>query len=196
MGPIGPAFAAGFGALAALVLIGGAVLLRWQRTRLQFSLMQTALEKGTTPLLGNVPLWLISFRQGTMILVLGVGLFLVGAGLRSAAEKVAMPTAAEMAQVQHGPRMGEGPEGDRPPPPMRGGEDHGQGPPPRGEERRPGPPPHNDEPPAVQLWHHAQDQRAVGTVGLGSGFILVLLGFVRVLFAFAERKYSTSTTQV
>src|SRR5476649_1551698 len=109
MGPIGPAFAAGFGALAAIVLIGGAVLLRWQRTRLQFALMQAALEKGTTPLLGNAPLWLLSFRQGTMILVLGVGLFLVGGGLRTAAEKVPTPTAAEMAQVQHGQRMGEGP---------------------------------------------------------------------------------------
>src|SRR5258707_131726 len=71
MGPVGPAFAAGFGAMAALLLIGGAVLLRWQRTRLQFSLMQSALEKGTTPLLGNVPLWLLSFRQGAMIFVLG-----------------------------------------------------------------------------------------------------------------------------
>jgi hypothetical protein len=185
MGPIGSAFAAGFGALAALVLIGGGVLLRWQRTRLQFALMQSALERGTTPLLGNVPLWLLSLRQGTMILVLGIGLFLVGAGLRNASEKVEMPTAAEMAQMPPRPNPSDMRDGDRPPPPMGDRDEH-----------RPGPPPRHDEPPAVEQWHRAQDQRAVGTLGIGSGFILVLLGFVRVIFAFAERKYSAAATTV
>ncbi|HEX4343141.1 MAG TPA: hypothetical protein VH255_07105 [Verrucomicrobiae bacterium] len=189
MGPVGPAFAAGFGALAALLLIGGAVLLRWQRTRLQFSLMQTALEKGTTPLLGNVPLWLLSLRQGAMIFVLGAGLIVVGGGLHGIADKVAEPTAAEFAQARlQQPGPPDGNEGQRPPM-ERGGEMRRPGPP----EGRLGPPP-RDEPPAIQQWHRAQDQKAVGTLAIASGFILVLLGFVRVIFAFAERKYSTTNS--
>jgi hypothetical protein len=190
MGPVGPAFAAGFGALAALLLIGGAVLLRWQRTRLQFSLMQTALEKGTTPLLGNVPLWLLSLRQGAMIFVLGAGLIVVGGGLHGIAAKVPEPTAAEFAQARpQPPTPPDGEEGQRPPM-EHGGEMHRAGPP----EGRFGPTPRNDEPPAIQQWHRAQDQKAVGTLAIASGFILVLLGFVRVIFAFAERKYSTTNS--
>ena len=183
MGPIGPAFAAGFGAMGALLLIGGAVLLRWQRTRLQFSLMQSALEKGSSPLLGGIPLWLLSFRQGTMILVLGAGLFLIGGGLHKASENVPMPTAAELAQMPPRPEPPGMEDRDRPP-----------GPPMRPDEHRPGmqPPPRHDEPPVVEQWHRAQDQKAVGTLALASGFILVLLGLVRVIFAFAERKYAAA----
>jgi hypothetical protein len=173
--------------MGALLLIGGAVLLRWQRTRLQFSLMQSALERGTSPLLGGIPLWLLSFRQGTMILVLGAGLFLIGGGMRQASENVPMPTVAEMAQMPPRPERPEMADRDRRPgPPMRGGDEH-----------RPGlPPPRHDEPPAVELWHRAQDQHAVGTLALASGFILVLLGLVRVIFSFAERKYSAAAPQV
>jgi hypothetical protein len=186
MGPIGPAFAAGFGALAALLLIGGGVLLRWQRTRLQFSLMQTALERGTTPLPG-IPLWLLSFRQGMMILVLGVGLFVVGGSVHNASENVPMPTAAELAQTPPRPGPPEMGDNDRPPgPPMRGPDEH----------RFDHQPPHPNESPAVEQWHRAQDQKALGNLAIACGFILALLGFVRIIFAFAERKYSYVSTTV
>src|SRR3954454_8169355 len=72
------AVAGGFGATAAIVLIGGGVLLRWQRNRLQFNLMQTAIERGVPPMPGAPPLWLLSLRQGVTIVVLGAGLMLTG----------------------------------------------------------------------------------------------------------------------
>jgi hypothetical protein len=187
MGPNGAAFAAGFGALGALLLIGGAVLLRWQRNRLQFALMQSAIERGTTPMLGTAPLWLLSLRQGVLILVLGIGLMVVGKALHDMGAQVEMPNVT--IQMQGRPPARQGPPGGdggfrRPPPP-------GEGPPGRAGEREAGPedgPPR--EPPAMEKWHRAQDEIAVGTVAMGSGFILVLLGLVRFVFAFAERKYS------
>lgn len=193
MGPIGPAFAAGFGALAALLLIGGGVLIRWQRNRLQFSLMQAAIERGT-PLPLSIPLWLVSFRQGVMIFVLGMGLFLVGGIVHQAAEKVPMPTAAELSQNRALPRGREMDDDQLPPPPMmrQGGDDRRPGPPPRREEG----PPRRDEVPAVEQWHRAQDQKALGSLALASGFVLVLLGVVRVIFAFTERRYTTSIANV
>jgi hypothetical protein len=188
MGPAGAAFAAGFGALAALLLIGGGVLLRFQRNRLQFSLMQTALEKGTEPIAGAIPVWVLSLRQGVMIFVLGAGLILIGGGLQKMAENVPMPTDAQMAQTpirMQGPpgRFGH-PEGPPPRPPGRGEDGNRPG-------AGPGGPPPELESPIVQQWHRAQDQKALGNLALASGFILVLLGVVRVIFSVVERKYSS-----
>jgi len=187
--------------MGALLLIGGAVLLRWQRTRLQFALMQSAIERGTTPMLGTAPLWLLSLRQGVLIFVLGIGLMVVGMALHQAGAKVDMPVITQAMQMQNRP-VGQGPGGGGDGfrrPPLRDGADRRPGPPPgdgppgRLGERDDGPdggPPR--ESPAMQKWHRAQDQMAVGTVAMGSGFILVLLGFVRVIFAFAEKKYSAA----
>jgi hypothetical protein len=122
-----------------------------------------------------------------MILVLGVGVFIVGGGLHQASENVPMPTAAELAQMTPRPQPPEMGDNDRPPgPPMRGPEEH----------RFDHQPPHANESPAVEQWHRAQDQKALGNLAMASGFILVLLGFVRVVFAFAERKYSNVSTPV
>jgi hypothetical protein len=205
------AFAGGFGAAAAIVMIGGAVLLRWQRNRLQFNLMQTAIERGVTPMQGAPPLWLLSLRQGVMILALGAGLLLAGWFVYQSAAAVAMP-AVSTSSTQ--PAMMGGPGGFRPPPPQMGddGPPDQFGPPdgprdgPRGMNgpgnrrfgppgRGPGgndgqlpPPPRGN--PAIEYWHRAQDQKAVATVAMGSGLVLALLGIVRVLFAFAERRYA------
>ena len=231
IGMITDAFAAGFGATAAVALIGGAVLLRWQRNRLQFNLMQTAIERGVPPLQGAPPLWLVSLRQGVMILVLGIGLTVIGAVSHHTANEVAMPAFSATTQPgMFGGAMGfrpqrpmdnAGPDGpedgppDGPPgygrgpafrpgqngPPGRFGGGPGGGPggalggpqggfqiggPPEGQ----GGPPRGGGNPAMERWHRAQDQKAVATVAMGSGFILALLGLVRVLFAYTERRYA------
>ena len=205
------AFAGGFGAAAAIVLIGGAVLLRWQRNRLQFQLMQTAIEKGVPPMPGAAPLWLLSLRQGVMILVLGVGLLIAGALAYHSAAAVAMP-AVSAATTQ--PMMGGGAGDFRPPPRMaddgpadqfgppdgprgmNGGGPGGRrfGPPGRvpgagGPDGQQLPPPPRGNP-AMEYWHRAQDQTAVATVAMGSGLVLAMLGIVRVMFAYAERRYA------
>jgi hypothetical protein len=210
------AFAGGFGAAAAIVLIGGGVLLRWQRNRLQFNLMQSAIERGVTaPLPGAAPLWLLSLRQGVSILMLGVGLLIAGYVTWTAAKGVPMPTGPTTQAVAG---MIVQARQFRPPPfPMddQGPPDDEQGPPggrPRpgmgmGMGRRPGlmsgggpedggatallPPPRGG--PVVENWHRAQDEKAVATVAMGAGLVCVLLGLVRVIFALAERRYAGDT---
>lgn len=213
------AFAGGFGAAAAIVLIGGAVLLRWQRNRLQFGLMQAAIEHGVAPLAGGPPLWLVSLRQGVMILVLGIGLVIAGWFACSAADRVEMPTIVAATRPVSGQPLGGAMQRDFPRLPQQrfdgeGPMDRPDGPngPPPFNERRPGPPlrdmngargegPRNDgvrgegpppgrPNPALEKWHRAQDQKAVATVAMGSGLVLSLLGIVRVIFAFAERRYA------
>lgn len=176
---IGDALAGGFGAVAAIVLIGGAVMLRWQRTRLQYSLLQTAIEKGGPPLPAGAPLWLMSLQQGVMILVLGLGLAVCGVVAYQAGDRVAMP--ANTSPLH--PTMARDDDGPPPPPPAPREPDERNAMPGR---HRP-PPPRPD--PATERWHRAQDQKAVAGIAVGGGFILVLLGIVRVAFAFAERKY-------
>jgi hypothetical protein len=215
------AFAGGFGAAAAIVLIGGGVLLRWQRNRLQFNLMQSAIERGVTaPLPGAAPLWLLSLRQGVSILMLGMGLLIAGYVAWSAAKAVAMPMPMPAATQPVAGMMGQARQFRPPPPPMgdQGPPDDGQGPPqgrPRpgmGMGRRPGPPGGGDDGggrpedgggataqqrpppprggPPVENWQRAQDEKAVATVAMGAGLVCVLLGIVRVIFAFAERRYA------
>jgi len=203
------AFAGGFGAAAAIVLIGGAVLLRWQRNRLQFALMQSAIERGVTPMAGGPPLWLLSLRQGVMILVLGVGLGVAGWFTQQEANRVEMPkipgpATQPVAGMMRGfppPRFDDGGPGDRPdgpdgPPQFNGG----RRPPPRAD----GPPgggpgggpPFGRPMPALELWHRAQDQKAIALVAMCSGLVLALLGMVRVLFAYAERRYTGDAKSV
>jgi hypothetical protein len=185
-GPIGQGFAAGFGAVAALFLIGGAVLLRWQRVRLQYLLMQSALEKGVAKLPGP-PLWLISLRRGVLSLVLGIALFLIGGVIHNSASEVKMPPRREPTTNQAMVRMPEPRDGDFGP--------HGGGGPPEmrdGPMGRPGSMmggPGMD--PAMDQWNRAQDAIAVAVIAMAGGFILILLGFVRIVFAFVERRHGS-----
>jgi len=59
--------------------------------------------------------------------------------------------------------------------------EHGQGHP-----GRPAPMPLD---PALEHWHEAQAQQTVGLVSAGTGFILILLGIVRMAFAKIEQRY-------
>src|SRR5665213_607854 len=64
--------------VAAVLLVIGWSITRWQRDRERFSLMKTALEKGVTRFPGTPPYWLVSLRQGVTLSAVGIGL--VGAG--------------------------------------------------------------------------------------------------------------------
>jgi hypothetical protein len=195
--PIGAApeaFAAAFGAAAAILLVGGYVLLRWQRDRQQFLLMHKAMERGINALAGGPPFWVVSLRQGLMILTLGVGLVVVGLVAVQTVPDVEMPQGWQgpMPAMQPGMNGPDRPDAqDRP-------EFRPDRPEPRMDQRPPGPrrptipdrpqpPPQN---PAMERWHRAQDQRMVGLLAIGSGVILILLGIVRTSLAAVERRYS------
>src|SRR5689334_19582298 len=78
-----------FGVAAAFLLVGGWVLIRFQRDRQQFKLMQVALERGITTLPGLVPGWVMSLRQGVLALVLGIGVGIGGYMVRNNASHIA-----------------------------------------------------------------------------------------------------------
>jgi len=192
MGAAPEAFAAAFGAASAILLVGGYILLRWQRDRQQFLLMHKAMERGINALAGGPPFWVVSLRQGLMILTLGVGLLVVGW-----VAVITVPEGLEMPQGWQGPMppMQPGMNGpDRPDDQDRQNF--------RPDQRPPGPrrPPISDRPvpmpqnPAMERWHRAQDQRMVGLLAIGSGIILILLGIVRTSLAAVERRYSDDET--
>jgi hypothetical protein len=193
---IADSLAVGFGVAAAILLVGGSLVLRWQRARLRFALAKIALEKGTPLFPGAPPLWLMSLRQGIMLIALSVGLMAVGAVAVADANKVPDPPDSIMNKVQpipEPPRGADRPRFDGPPeegapgfPPPRQGRGPGAGGGPRGV---PAPIP------ALERWHRAQEQRTLGMAGTGVGVILLLLGIVRTMFAGIERKYSPAAQE-
>lgn len=165
---IGEAVGGTFGGVAALLLVGGGVLLRSQRERLRFELAKTALDKGVAPpVAAGLPAWLTSLRRAAVILAVGVGLLVAGGRVVRLAKQVPLPPAdALAADVPPAP----------PAPPAAG--------------VRPTPPPPPPRPnPAVERWHFAQDEQAIGLAASAGGGILVLLGLARAAFAVVERRY-------
>src|SRR5260370_34587421 len=92
--------------IAAVLLVGGWLAIRWQQDRHRFQLMRTALEKGITRFPDAPPFWLLSMRQGVTMLALGVALALVGGGAFWGGRQTPMPAAGSL-QFQ-----------PRPPPPI------------------------------------------------------------------------------
>jgi hypothetical protein len=197
--------------VAAVLLVIGGILLRWQQDRQRFVLMQTALEKGITQFPNSPPFWLISLRQGLTMLALGAALVLVGAGVFVVGRQVPTPTLAISARdggpLDNGPRD-NGPPDQGPPPRQRPPRPEDRGAPGRFEpgpgrmpprdrgpegdaERRP-PPPN----PELERWHHAQIEQISGLVATGVGVILVVVGLMRVTFARTEKLYSTDPTRL
>jgi len=195
------ALAGGFGIAAAVLLIGGGVALRWQRNRLHYALMQSALDKGVDLSAAAPPAWLISLRQGVSTFAIGIGLLVAATVVHRWSQTVPMPAVSEFDPQQqrdmNGPPGGEflppGPNGpeDGPPdgPPRRGNMMPNQRPgaPLAGQ---PGRPPRAN--PAMERWHRAQDQIAVARAAGAAGLVLVLLGAVRIIFSFAEKRYTPS----
>jgi hypothetical protein len=137
-GPPSDALSTGLG-VAAIVLMAGWALTRWQRDRLRFALMKTALEKGLTRFPGTPPYWLLSLRQGVTLLSLGAALGIVGSGAWWLAHGVEMPANVQTEPSQQSRTGPPGQNLQNPPGPPSSRFEHDdpehQGPP-----RRPGPP--------------------------------------------------------
>ena len=168
-------FVSSFGVTAAILVIGGYILLQWQRNRHRYELMRAALEKGITVFPDRSPYWLLSLRQGAAIFALGIGLLVVG-GVGYVMVHGVQPPDVPVAQsimtaIDKELPLPRGPEeklnppfSDRPRPPMPN--------------------------PVLERWHRAEIQKTVGLVTMGCGLVLMLLGIVRIGFARVERKYS------
>lgn len=156
-------FAVGFGVTAAVLAVGGLILLRFQRNRHQYALMHAALEKGVS-FMSQQPAWLVSLRQGLLTLTLGLALCGVGAVAWAMANPVDLPNLST----------------------TRPSADYLIAPKPRDEEGKLKP---EGRLYAIvkSEWERAQTQRTVGMALVGSGVVLVLLGAVRMAFARAEK---------
>lgn len=173
-------FAASFGVIAAVLAVGGLILVRLRRDRYHFDLMRTALEQGLSTIPNSVPFWLVSLRQGIMILTLGLALLLVGGIGYRLTTGIQVPDLASLARA---PSSLPASLPEASPKPGRGSP-HA---PPFREIR---PPPPN---PAKERWDRAQRQQTVSLIVMGCGAILVPLGLVRIGFARVERRYSAGS---
>ena len=192
-------------------LIALAMFFRWQHDRQRLSVLKSAIEKGLTHLPATLPMWLSSLRQGIMLATLGVALLIVGVIAVAMAHSGSMrgPFGSQVMRPWNGavtqpglptrPPDG-GPMGNSPP--GFGGRTL---PPPGGPlgVRRPiqsrnGQPPGLDftprgfGPPAMRFNRFPPPpgpRKVLGYGALAIGFILTLLGSVRIAFAGIERKY-------
>jgi len=163
-----------FAITAAALIVGGGILLRYQRDRHHFLLMKAAIEKGITAFPGATPGWLISLRVGTLSLVMGIGLLVVGIFLHIHTSDVVVtggantPLPPGYVSPENGVRRpppaapANGPQSDAPPPPPS---------------------------PEMERQHRIENQELVGKVAFCAGIILMMLGTVRILFSRLERKY-------
>jgi hypothetical protein len=188
---------AAFAVTAAALLVGGGIVLRYQRDRYHFLLTQAALEKGITSFGDAVPPWLVSLRIGALALVLGIGLIGAGVAFYRTARWIEEPAIGRQPSPRDAtPSPAAAPAADRAP--AANDPDAPPAPPPQGrpradDNRRPLPPPPPSPPqpetPAMQRWHRVQTQRTIGLVCVCTGVILSLLGVVRIAFARVERRY-------
>jgi hypothetical protein len=237
-GPPSDTLSTGIG-VAAVVLVAGWAITRWQRDRLRFALMKTALEKGVTRFPGTPPYWLVSLRQGVTLLALGIGLGVIGTAAwwlawkelsrlemsqpqQRQAQASGSPSAPSQSRPPHddhdipgGPHRPGSPgldeEGPHRPPFGRPEEMHGPGemrqPPPapparaedqRGPGGRSGPPPGEGERghrPGGQPGDPLRAQQTIGLVTVAAGFILAILGIVRIAFAKLEQRFARESDE-
>jgi hypothetical protein len=172
-------FVNSLGITAAILMIGGYILLQWQRNRYRYRLMQIALERGIANFSEGPPFWVISLRRGISILALGIGLMIVGGIAVALARSVEQPNAAivRTSETKKGQEDSSASAADEmiqkllrldlPRPPG----------------------------PAMERWRQAQIQENVALAATGCGFLMTLLGFVGTAFAFVERKHFRNNGQ-
>ena len=158
---------------------------------------------------------------GVGLMVVGGGAWSLSSRVEMPKETAVVPAltapttrpAREGAQPEPERRPGPGDEWNRPPhlrngPP--GGPEDNEGPEgPRGPRHEPGrgpafdpqqpPPPqpeHPHESPDRERWHRAEAQRTIGLTSVGVGFILTLLGLVRIGFAKIEQTHVKETDEL
>ena len=181
--------------IAAILLVVGWFVIRWQADRHRFLLMRTALERGITRVADAPPYWILSFRQGATMLALGLALTAVGGAAWWLGSRVPMPAtnAAVRATTEHA----DFDDAPPPPPDMRpgaeraplGGPERESGP---GFDRPPARRPHPPAPdPQMERWHRAQDQQFAGLAAGGLGVVLIVVGLVRIFFVQIERQYAS-----
>lgn len=153
-----------FGVAAAILLIGGSVMLRAQQNRHRFELAKKSLETGH-PLPPAEPLWKGLHRQAQSILAVGLGLLIVGSVAWISGTGVERP--AQMEFATPATKELSNPFGPpRPPKPT----------------------------PEAELWQRAQMRQAIGQSAMGCGVILTLLGLSRRSAAKTERQSSPPVT--
>jgi hypothetical protein len=175
LGPAGDAFAGVFGGVAAAFLIGGPILLRWQRNRHQFALAQAALAQGVTHFPKGPPFWLLSLRQGISALTLGIGLLVVGGTGAWLTWNIESPAIISTQPVTSNPTAATMPLSLPTPADV---EPLGPG--------RSAPPQPN---PAMEEWHRLKAINTLSLMSVSTGFVLALLGIVRIAFAKTERHH-------
>lgn len=157
-----------FGIVAAVLLTGGSILLRWQKNRQRYELMRRALDNGT-PLPKGPPLWLASRRQALSILACGVGLLIIGCGAWWLGYGVTTPAGQQAVRSTTAETVAALPFMRDVPPP-----------------RPPAPSPE------MEAYRRAQERVAVGETALGCGVILTLLGVARLGFTTTEKRFAES----
>lgn len=184
------ALAAGF-AIAVAMAVLGTFLSRWYRMRQEYLLLRLAMEKGITPPSNpTLPQWLISLRQGVLIVTLGLALAIIGGigwrlGMRAQQSQLpnrGIPNATTLPEPTEAP-----PPPPREPGPRELGRPGGAGPGPRET-----PPPPRPRDFAREAWDRAESQINISMSMVVAGIILVLLGAVRIGFVPAEKRFVTT----
>lgn len=165
-GPAGEVALGVGGAAAAILLLGGPIVLRAQRQRQQFLLAKAAIERGAVLPLES-PAWLQSMRAAILTLTLGLALLVTGVSACWLGSGATMPSATtrpgEIAalQIPGFPQV-------RPPRPD----------------------------PVDERWHEARAEKTIGLTAIGCGVILSMLGIARLGFARVERRYEAGLPAV
>jgi hypothetical protein len=158
-------FAVGFGVAAAVLVIGGIILLRWQRNRQSHELMKKAIEQGLTDDTPAHSPWQAAFRQSLMMLALGTALILLGGGAWLLASRQGdlsdLPTTQPVEELLSGPK----PRDER-------GRLTSEG---------------RVYTQARERLRHARTLQTASFMLTGTGVIFLMLGGVRMLIARAER---------
>ncbi len=166
-----------FAIAAAFFVVGGFLLLQWQKNRYRYQLLRIAVERGDPMWSFDTVDWLGSLRRAVATLVLGIGLACIGTFLWTQ-RPLAAPPPERMAETNSAET------GHRSDVSVTEQVAHMIG------VNQPKRPPHKS--PEHEAWERLQKQQAIGLSFLGAGVLLVLIGTVNCGFAWIERQTAFS----